>query len=241
MTELIATLSTGIVSFIATNIDDMLILTLLFSQINPFFRRRHIILGQYLGFGTIIAVSFLGILGHYLIPNDWLRLLGLLPIAIGLGQLIQSEDNNANNDEDSSYHFSDLLLPKTDWYQALVSPQTYGVAAITIANGSDNIGIYLPLFANTTLMYLPIIIGIFLVLVGVWCVVAYQLTRLPTIAALIRDYGSTFMPCLLICLGVFIVKENIFLTFLALLTSYLWLVFLSDRNLSEEPPKGKNS
>ncbi len=50
--------------------------------------------------------------------------------------------------------------------------QTYSVAAITIANGSDNLGIYMPLFANTVFSELLVIIGVFLVLVGVCCYVA---------------------------------------------------------------------
>jgi cadmium resistance protein CadD (predicted permease) len=40
----------GSTAFIATNVDDILILMLFFSQTNSSFRRQHIVVGQYLGF-----------------------------------------------------------------------------------------------------------------------------------------------------------------------------------------------
>lgn len=64
---------------------------------------------------------------------------------------------------------------------SFLSPQIYNVAAVVFANGSDNIGIYVPLFANSNLGELLVIIGILFLLVGVWCYTAYQLTNLPTI------------------------------------------------------------
>ncbi|GEA26887.1 hypothetical protein MiAbW_01447 [Microcystis aeruginosa NIES-4325] len=107
---------------------------------------------------------------------------------------------------------------------AWFSPQTCGVAAITIANGSDNIGIYLPLFASNTLPNLVTIVSVFLILVGVWCFTAHQLTQLPAIANLITSHGSHFVPCVLIGLGVFMIKESLPLAFLALSLSYGWAI-----------------
>jgi len=225
MTDLITTLGTGIVAFIATNIDDIFILTLLFTQIDHRLRHRHIVVGQYLGFSLLLLISILGIASNYLIPSEWIRLLGLVPIVIGLNSLGKSDDEESN-DMDSSLSISS---EKTGFYQSLLSPETYGVAAITVAIGSDNIGVYLPLFANTTLSHLLLIIGVFLFLVGVWCVIAYQLTRLPAIAPLVSHYGTAWMPCILIALGVFIVKENWLLTLMALASSYLWLIFFGQK------------
>lgn len=225
MADLITTLSTGIVVFIATNIDDIFILTLLFAQVDGLLRRRHIVIGQYLGFGFLLLVSTLGVVGNYLIPSQWIRLLGLVPIVIGLNSLGKNEEDNGTEES-----FSLTLPPReTGIYQSLLSPQTYGVAAITVANGSDNIGIYLPLFANSALSHISIIIGVFLLLVGVWCWAAYQLTQLPAIASLLSRYGLALMPCVLIGLGVFIVKENWLLTFLALVVSYLWILFFGQK------------
>jgi cadmium resistance protein CadD (predicted permease) len=76
------------------------------------------------------------------------------------------------------------------------------------------------------------IVSVFLILVGVWCFTAHQLTNLPAIANLLTGHGSTFVPCVLIGLGVFIIKENLPLAFLALTLSYLWVI-LNRENSSE--------
>jgi cadmium resistance protein CadD (predicted permease) len=81
----------SLVSFIATNIDDIIVLMLFFSRLNPNFRPRHIILGQYIGFSLIILASLPGLLGGLIIPTTWIGLLGFLPIVIGIKQLMNAD------------------------------------------------------------------------------------------------------------------------------------------------------
>ncbi len=61
--SLITAFTQGIIAFAATNIDDISILLLFFSQIDSNFCRRHIFIGQYLGFVAIILLSLPGFLG----------------------------------------------------------------------------------------------------------------------------------------------------------------------------------
>jgi cadmium resistance protein CadD (predicted permease) len=56
---MLATLVTGVAAFAATNIDDIVILTVFFSQGE---RRRTVLLGQYLGFTALILISLVGFL-----------------------------------------------------------------------------------------------------------------------------------------------------------------------------------
>ena len=65
-----ATLTTGTVLFVATNVDDVVILTLFFSQID---RRWLLIVGQYLGFSALIAI--IGKMGMP-IPHNSLPMMG---------------------------------------------------------------------------------------------------------------------------------------------------------------------
>ena len=60
----------GIIAFTVTNIDDMMILLLLFSQSDSNFRKRHIFIGQYLGFLTIIILSLPGFFGGLFIQRE---------------------------------------------------------------------------------------------------------------------------------------------------------------------------
>lgn len=218
MNELISAITTGITAFIATNLDDLVILTLLFSQVNATFRRRHIVIGQYLGFCTLVIASLVGFLGGLVLPSYWIGFLGLVPISIGLNSLL-----NLNSDLSSPIE----LETESDHASVsayFMSPQIYSVAAITIANGSDNLGIYMPLFANTALSELLVIIGVFMLLLGVWCYVAYKLTCQSAIANLLTRYGNNFVPFVLIGLGVFIILDSASLSPINLTVACLVLI-----------------
>ncbi|PSB56110.1 transporter, partial [Chroococcidiopsis cubana CCALA 043] len=91
MSRIGAAFTEGIIAFTATNIDDIIILLLFFSQINVYFRRRHIVFGYYLGLTVIILASLPGYFGGLIVPREWIGLLGLLPIAIGIKQLLSRE------------------------------------------------------------------------------------------------------------------------------------------------------
>ncbi|BCL33788.1 cadmium resistance transporter [Nostoc sp. MS1] len=220
MNEIITAIPTGVTAFVATNLDDLVILTLLFSQVNATFRSRHIIIGQYLGFCTLVVASMVGLLGGLILPSHWIGFLGLVPITIGLNRLLNSEPNSSSEEE------SEIELSHSSTLASFVSPQAYSVAAITVANGSDNIGIYMPLFANSAVTELLVIITVFLLLVGVWCYVTYKLTCQNAIANLLTRYGNSFVPFVLIGLGVSIILDSASLSPIALTVTCLCLMGL---------------
>lgn len=235
MSELITAIPTGIAAFTATNLDDLVILTLLFSQVNAAFRPRHIVAGQYLGFSTLVIASLSGFLGGMILPSQWIGLLGLVPIAVGMNRLL-------NPDSGSSEEQEEIEFSNTSRFRSLLSPQTCSVAAITIANGSDNVGIYMPLFANSALDSLLVIITLFLSLVGVWCYVTYKLTRSSAIASLLARYGNHLVPFVLIGLGVFIILDSASLPPVALIASCLCLAGLVKlNNIYGGSPEAKES
>ena len=82
---------TGITAFCATNLDDILILLLFFTQVNAEFRRRDVVFGQYLGFFGLILASLPGFFGGMLFPDAWIGLLGIVPIFIGINRLLNGE------------------------------------------------------------------------------------------------------------------------------------------------------
>jgi cadmium resistance transport/sequestration family protein len=202
-------IATGIGAFSATNIDDILILILFFSQVSPSFRRRHIVLGQYLGFAALVLASLPGFFGGLIVPRAWIGLLGLVPLAIGVSRLL-----NRTNDQPEVQAVSGEFNPLSSNPSAvsvltsLLSPQTYNVAAVTFANGGDNIGIYVPLFASSDIPTLAVILVVFFSLTGVWCWIAYRLTRQPAFAGVLSRYGKDIAPFVLIGLGIFILVES---------------------------------
>lgn len=192
---------TGIATFAATNIDDILILVVFFSQVNASFRLRHVVMGQYLGFAILVGVSLLGFLGSLVISRPWIGLLGLAPIVIGVRKGL------GRNEVTESKNLS-LQPVKPTVFSTLLNPHTYQVAVVTVANGGDNIGIYTPLFASSSLAELSILLGLFFALVGVWCLVGYRLTHRPAVVSFMTHYGHIVVPFILIGLGVVILLES---------------------------------
>lgn len=229
MNEVVTAITTGIFAFIATNIDDFVILLLLFSQVNATFRRWHIVVGQYLGFGGLVIASFPGFLGSLIVPPHWIGLIGLIPIAIGLNLLLNPEEEASEEVE------AEIDLSEDAQIANLFSPQVYSVAAIAVANGSDNISVYMPLFANSNLGNLVFIIAIFFILLGIWCYVAYKLTHQQAISSILARYGNAIAPFVLIGLGAFIVWDSGALSLVKLIAICLCLAILvkNDEQLTE--------
>ncbi len=194
----------GITSFIATNIDDIVLLMLFFSQVNAGLRVRHIVIGQYLGFAGLVLLSMPGFFGGLLIPEAWIGLLGFLPIAIGILKLVRPAEDEEIQAVSAEFLRSQKQSKLTSW----LSPQTYSVAAVTIANGGDNVGIYVPLFAGSNLASLSVILAVYFVLIGIWCYIAQQIARQPAIAPLLSRYGEKLVPWVLIGLGLYILIES---------------------------------
>jgi len=209
---------TGVTAFTASNLDDIVVLMLFFAQVKPNFQPRHIIAGQYLGFTALLLASLPGFFGGLVVPREGLGLLGFLPIGIGLFHLrvlrevsIREVSIRETSASIQTVHNALLSPPKSPIaaiLASLLNPYTYQVAAVTIANGGDNLGLYLPLFANQTVIGLVLILFVFYVMVGVWCVIAAGLTRHRIIADFITNYGDRVVPFVLMGLGVFILMDS---------------------------------
>lgn len=196
--------STAVSAFVATNLDDILLLLVLFSARSSPRHGWQVVGGQYLGFSVLVAASLLGFAGGQVLPVSWIGLLGLLPISLGVSQIIDSlgnQDQDASNSPEPTLPtwFSDSLLPLS---------QMIAVAGITVANGGDNLGVYLPLFAHCNSAEALLTVIVFAVMVGLWCTLAWSLVRTPAVAELIQRYGQPLVPLVLIGLGVLILIDS---------------------------------
>ncbi len=197
-------------AFIATNLDDIVVLVIFFSQVSAWFRPHHILIGQYLGFSVLVLASLPGYLGRQVIPEAWLSWLGVIPIGMGMWLLLQQDMDET--DADTLHWVSEprATTKKVRWKQVLrrlIAPESLQVAAVTVANGGDNISIYVPLFASTNGAELVITLAVFYLLTAVENGAAYWVASHPAIASLIRRYGQRLVPFVLIGLGFFILTE----------------------------------
>jgi cadmium resistance protein CadD (predicted permease) len=212
MDWLIATIKIGLAAAVATTFDDNIYLTAFFSEVNRTFRPQHVVVGEFLGFTALVLVSLLGFLLGLAIPPAWTGLLGILPILIGLNNLINlnkddsAEDKSANLKRNSKFRGFDSR--KRSLWDVIRDPQTYRVSSVTIANGGNNLGIYVPLFATSSIQNLSVIVPVCYLTVGCWLLLSYNLTRLPGIAFVLSRYARKLFPFVLMWLGFRILVDS---------------------------------
>ena len=181
------------VAFAATDIDDLLLLMVFFSSRT--FPPRQVALGQFIGIGILVAVSILGSLIALVVPIFVIGLLGLVPIAIGIKEIIEIRNNDTS---------TQTLPKKNKSYLAFLT-----VTAVTVSNGGDNIGVYVPLFSKyNTLDQIIMFTSVFIAMTAVWCIAAYYLVNHPLLASRIRHAGNIIMPFVLIGLGIYIIMDS---------------------------------
>jgi cadmium resistance protein CadD (predicted permease) len=184
MSPVIKVLAAGVTTFAATNIDDIFLLTVFFARCVP---TRRIVAGQYLGFAAIVVVSLALVWSASLtIPRVWIRILGVLPLAIGVKELVHPQRFKTAQAEQAD---ATLSVPF--------------IAAITLANGADNVGVYVPFFAtNRTHLQLVLLVYGFLVLV--WCAVGKWFGSHALALKSLALWGHWIVPSVLIGLGGYI-------------------------------------
>ncbi|GAB3045117.1 cadmium resistance transporter [Sediminivirga luteola] len=181
--------------FIVTNIDDIIVLSLFFARgAGQRGTTARILAGQYLGFGGILAAAVLVTLGaDAFLPPDAIPYFGLIPLFLGIWAAWQAWRGDDDDDE------------------AKIEGKNVGVltvAAVTFANGGDNIGVYVPVFLSVGPAAVIAYCVVFLALVAVLVVMSkFVATRRP-IAELLERWEHVLFPIVLIGLGVFILVEG---------------------------------
>jgi len=223
---LFSTVITAFISFVSTNIDDILVLMLFFSQINNIMKTRHIIIGQYLGIGTLTIISIVGALGISIIPHEYVGLLGLIPIYLGIkayadykkeSKYKKNIENQENKNDENNKLEETTDIKETriiTFIKNFINPSVFKVASITFANGGDNVGIYVPLFTSMNLISIFTTVVMFVFLTALWCFIGKRLSEYPFVQRNIEKYKHIFIPIIFIGLGFFILLENGTITFI---------------------------
>lgn len=180
--------------FLVTNIDDIVVLSLFFARgAGVRGTTARIAAGQYLGFGAILAAAVLLTLGaSAFVPEAAIAYVGLLPLLLGLRAAWQAWRDRGEDDDE-------------------VADRTVGigtVAAVTFANGGDNIGVYVPVFLTVGPAAVAAYVVVFLALVAVLVLTArYIATRRP-VAEVLERYEQVLFPLVLVGLGVVVLVEG---------------------------------
>ncbi|MGE4427016.1 MAG: cadmium resistance transporter [Solirubrobacteraceae bacterium] len=182
--------------FMATNIDDIIVLSLFFARGagQPGTTAR-ILAGQYLGFAGILGAAVLVTLGaDAFLPSKAIPYFGLIPLGLGLWAAWQAWHGDDDDDDEAKVAGKNVAV--------------WTVAGVTFANGGDNIGVYVPVFLNVEPGAVVAYCIAFLALVAVLVMLAkFVATRRP-IARLLERWEHVLFPTVLIGLGVVILAEG---------------------------------
>lgn len=193
MESLLAAIVLGILAFAATNIDDGFVLVTFFADKN--FSAGDVVIGQYAGMGMLLIVSAIASLISLIIPATYLGLLGLAPITIGTRKLW----NLRRAERETEFR-----SPPTNG----VPIRSLAVAAVTIANGGDNIAVYTALLGRRSGFDI-LTIGIFFIfMTGLWCFAAHWLVNHKALGVPIRHHAPQVVPFVLIGLGILILART---------------------------------
>jgi cadmium resistance transport/sequestration family protein len=185
----LGTIATAAAVFAGTNVDDIIVLTVLFLSARAEGRPRpgQIWAGQYTGIGVLVAVSAVAALGLTIVPDEWVGLLGVVPFLLGVRGLVAA-----------------IRAGDDDGPTAPVSAGTLSVAGVTIANGADNISVYTPMFRTIGVTASVITLAVFAVLIALWCLAGSWLGSHRTVIEVVRRFGRWLVPTVFVLIGVVI-------------------------------------
>ena len=192
MWDIYAQVGIAVAVFVSTNIDDIFLLAAFFADKK--LKVRSIVSGQCLGIGVLIAASSLVAWLALALPEGWISLLGFLPLYLGLSQIKSLWTESDDAEEDAEIQMHEHTVERS------LGSQIVAVAGVTIANGGDNLGVYIPMFANS-LSSIPLFVGVFAVMTLLWCLLGYLLVNNRVFGHLIRKYGHKILPIVLTLLG----------------------------------------
>ena len=180
---------TSVFAFLATNVDDIFVLMLFYGSAK--YKPIQIVLGQYLGIFALVLIAFIGAYIGTFMDQRYIGLLGLFPIYLALRQVLQLLKKDSEENQEAGCPF-DMLA----------------IAGVTIANGGDNIGVYIPLLTTFTVVEKIQFVVVFIAMVYMLCILANYLALHPMLTTPIKRYGHIIMPVILFLLGVFILYES---------------------------------
>jgi len=185
---MIQNISTSALAFVSTNIDDLFILVLFFG--NKRFKTSHVFLGQYLGIFTLVLISVAFSFVSLVVSQHVIGLLGLFPMYLGVKQALSMWGNSSQREQQQ----------REDIHGGV-----FAIAGTTIANGGDNVGVYVPLLSTQSGIEKFQFVVVFSVLVYGWCTLAKYVAHHPAMESILEKTGHLIMPVILFLLGLSII------------------------------------
>lgn len=175
----------ALLAFAAATVDDLILVTALFTSSRATGRPRpgSIVAGQYIGFVVILGAALVAAGGLRAVPDRWVGLVGFIPIALGIRGLWRLRGSG-----------EDSRPPPASTVAA--------IAMVTFANGADDIGVFTPLFRSLQMIPGLLMALEFLLLIGLWCAVGALLGTHRAVVAALGRISHWLVPLVFISIGI---------------------------------------
>ena len=206
----------AVAAFAATNVDNLFVLLAFFAEARDAW--RPVVVGQYIGSMALVVLAYViaSLMIH--IPRAYVGLIGIMPILIGVGKLLElSRRANGSSGKGSEVREAqearEVAMSSTaavDQNGALARPRSsiWAVATVAIANGSDNLSVYVPLFAARSHADAAATAAVFVAMIGLWCSLAKWLVSHRLLGKPINRYAHWVLPWILMLIGVSVIVGN---------------------------------
>ncbi|WP_185696115.1 cadmium resistance transporter [Weissella viridescens] len=188
-----------IVAFVSSNLDDLVILTILYAEATTRKQRWTILWGQLLGIGAILLLSIACVTMLHAFNLNYLNLLGIFPLLMGVNGFYKLYKSDETAKQDAKRH---TKIQKTAQKATGLTLGT--IMTLTVSNGADNMGIYIPLFSKYSNTQMWGVLLLFVIMIPIWCWIGEKIADLPVIKNFVQKYQKVLVPIIYIGLGLYI-------------------------------------
>jgi len=194
MNELLIIIGVTAGAFLATNLDNLLLLATMYSR---YFRHPWTVTAGYFAGMTLIAVItiMIGEVGEF-IPLAYLGLLGVIPMMMGLLALWKLFRHSEAEAVESKFAGNSALAI------------FFALIAIQLSNGTDTIITFSTLYADSSDPSDYIVLPTFYAMVTIFSGLAYYSVRHPKLSQSLSRYGQYITPFILILVGFYILSNT---------------------------------
>lgn len=181
--------------FVATSIDNLLILVVLLGANSE--RRSAVLIGFIVSSVLVICLSVLGVAIGSMIGANLIGYLGLVPLLLGIQMLYVAYRGGQRDTE-----HVDSLTKRTEsgiWFSTFV---------LMFSNSGDSIAVFLPLLAESGGGALSVIICSYLVMALLWAGLSYMISGQRSLARRIEHRAEKIVPWIMIGVGAYILLDT---------------------------------
>lgn len=195
LADLFSELVLAIGGFTATNLENVVVLVSVFC--GQCGRAHAVRLGFALGSVALLALSLLGVVLVGLVPVQHIGWLGLIPIALGVRELLRKSDDGSESDATGQRPEGSSLL------------NVAGAAAVLmVANGGDTVAVFAPLFAETQRSGIVVLAIGFLATALLLTLVTGRACNHPALSVPLQRFGPRIAPYVMIAIGAYVLLNT---------------------------------